>query len=192
MNRKLVAKLFFFFLLSSTFIVKGQENEQVQGKAKDTIKTSKSLRHLLLKDSDRISRKYKYSPALNKYIYSEKVGDYDISTPMFLTPKEYEDLVMRERMGLYFKEKTAAMRPSEKGKATNAQRDLLPEFYVKSEFFESIFGGNTIDIIPQGSVAFDLGMRYNKNDNPAISPEYRSSYGLDFDQRISLGIQGKV
>ena len=146
----------------------------------------------MLKDSDRISRKYKYNAALDKYVYTEKVGTYDISTPMFLTPKEYENLVLRERMGLYFREKNAAMQPATNPQSANTQRDLLPEFYVKSELFESIFGGNNIDIIPQGNVAFDLGIRYNKNDNPSISPEYRSSYGLDFDQRISLGIQGKI
>jgi sprA protein len=193
MNAKLVMKsLFFSLLLLNVLSLTAQEKKDVQESVKDTIKTSTSLRRLLLKDSDRVSRKYTYNSALDKYVYTEKLGEYDISTPMFLTPKEYENLVLRERMGLHFREKTQAMRPSENGQNKNAQRDLLPEFYVKSELFESIFGGNTIDINPQGNVAFDLGLRYTRNDNPAISPEYRSSYGLDFDQRISLGIQGKV
>ena len=193
MNGKLFIKLFFFFFILHAFEGFAQEKDTVQEKAKDTIKTSRSLRRLLLKDSDRISRKYKYNATLDKYVYSEKVGEYDISTPIFLTPQEYENLVIRERMSLYFREKSKAMQPTAQGQTpNNAQRDLLPEFYVKSELFESIFGGNNIDIIPQGNVAFDLGMRYTKNDNPSISPEYRSSYGIDFDQRISLGIQGKV
>ena len=193
MNAKLVMKsLFFSLLLVNVLSLTAQEKKDVQESVKDTIKTSTSLRRLLLKDSDRVSRKYTYNSALDKYVYTEKLGEYDISTPMFLTPKEYENLVLKERMGLHFREKTQAMRPSENGQNKNAQRDLLPEFYVKSELFESIFGGNTIDINPQGNVAFDLGLRYTRNDNPAISPEYRSSYGLDFDQRISLGIQGKV
>ena len=192
MNGKLFIKLFFFFFMLHAFEAFAQEKDTTE-KKKDTIKTSRSLRRLLLKDSDRISRKYKYNAALDKYVYSEKVGEYDISTPIFLTPQEYESLVMRERMGLYFREKSRAMQPTAQGQTpNNAQRDLLPEFYVKSELFESIFGGNNIDIIPQGNVAFDLGLRYTKNDNPSISPEYRSSYGIDFDQRISLGIQGKV
>ena len=33
----------------------------------------------------------------------------------------------------------------------------LPEFYVDSGFFESVFGSNTIDVVPQGSVEMDLG-----------------------------------
>ena len=193
MNGKLFIKLFFFFFLLASAVSAQEKDAIAQAKTKDTIKTSPSLRRLLLKDSEKISRKYKYNAALDKYVYSEKVGEYDISTPIFLTPKEYENLVMRERMGLYFREKSKAMQPTAQGQTpNNAQRDLLPEFYVKSELFESIFGGNNIDIIPQGNVAFDLGLRYTKNDNPSISPEYRSSYGIDFDQRISLGIQGKV
>ena len=192
MNAKIFIPLSLLFtLLSGTLW--GQEKQTPSQNAKDTIPSSRSLRRLLLKDSDRISRKYKYNATLDKYVYSEKVGEYDISTPIFLTPQEYERLVMRERMGLYFREKSKAMQPTTSPEeARNAQRDLLPEFYVKSELFESIFGGNNIDIIPQGNVAFDLGMRYTKNDNPSISPEYRSSYGIDFDQRISLGIQGKI
>ena len=35
---------------------------------------------------------------------------------------------------------------------------LLPDFYVNSDFFETIFGGNTIEVIPQGSVECDLGV----------------------------------
>ena len=192
MNAKIFIPLSLLFtLLSGTLW--GQEKQTPSQNAKDTIPSSRSLRRLLLKDSDRISRKYKYNATLDKYVYSEKVGEYDISTPIFLTPQEYERLVMREHMGLYFREKSKAMQPTTSPEeARNAQRDLLPEFYVKSELFESIFGGNNIDIIPQGNVAFDLGMRYTKNDNPSISPEYRSSYGIDFDQRISLGIQGKI
>ena len=100
---------------------------------------------------------------------------------------------MRERSGQYFREKTKALSSQPTDAKTQAiRRDLLPEFYVKSEFFETIFGGNNIDIIPQGNVGFDLGFRYTRNDNPALSPEYRNTYGIDFDQRISLGVQGKV
>ena len=63
---------------------------------------------------------------------------------------------------------------------------------MNSNFFETIFGGNTIEVIPQGSVAIDLGVRFQKNDNPALSPRNRSNLSFDFDQRISLSLLGKV
>src|SRR5690606_3118787 len=41
-------------------------------------------------------------------------------------------------------------------------------------------------------VEVDLGLRYSKQDNPIISPRNRRMFALDFDQRISLSLQGKV
>src|SRR5690606_39987843 len=56
----------------------------------------------------------------------------------------------------------------------------------------SIFGGNTIDVKPTGSVELDLGIRYSKQDNPALSPRNRTNTGFDFNQRISVGLNGMV
>ena len=72
------------------------------------------------------------------------------------------------------------------------EKNLLPNFYVNSGFFESIFGGNTIEVIPQGSVAMDLGVIWTKNDNPALSPRNRTNLSFDFDQRISLSLLAKI
>ena len=73
-----------------------------------------------------------------------------------------------------------------------ARKNLLPNFYVNSSFFETIFGGNTIEVVPQGSVAMDLGIIWQKNDNPALSPRNRTNLAFDFDQRISLSMLGKI
>ena len=60
------------------------------------------------------------------------------------------------------------------------QKNLLPEFYVDSGLFETIFGGNTINVVPQGSVEVDLGILYSRQDNPALSPRNRSNFTFDF------------
>ncbi len=160
---------------------------------KDTVTVKNNIGRIGLKNPQSIVHKYTYNPQLNKYVYTEKLGEYDLSTPMFLTVKEYEDLVLRERMRLYYKEKWDALDDSKSGEEKKkVQRDLLPDLYVNSDFFESIFGGKNIDIIPKGNVGVDLGVRYVKNDNPAITPRNRSTWGLDFDQRISLGLTGKI
>ena len=75
---------------------------------------------------------------------------------------------------------------------TVGQKNLLPEFYINSGFFETIFGSNTIEVIPQGSVEMDLGILYTKQENPAFSPRNQSNFTFDFDQRISLSLLGKV
>ncbi|MHA3789061.1 T9SS outer membrane translocon Sov/SprA [Flavobacterium hauense] len=132
---------------------------------------------------------YTYDPVTNKYIFTKKFDGFNITYPIILTPEQYQELVLRESMREYFQEKSNAM----DGKGTEEQqKNLLPRYYVNSSFFETIFGGNTIDIKPQGSVELDLGVRYTKQDNPAISPRNRKTLTFDFDQRISMSLQGKV
>ena len=94
-------------------------------------------------------------------------------------------------MKAYFKEKIDAA-DGRKAGSEEQQKNLLPTFYVNSNFFESIFGGNTIEVIPQGSVEMDLGLLYTKQDNPQYSPRNRSNFSFDFDQRISLSLLAKV
>ena len=134
---------------------------------------------------------YTYDPITDRYIYSQVLGSFKISYPIILTPKEYEDLLRKEQMRAYFKEKIDAADGRKEG-AEEAQKNLLPTFYVNSNFFESVFGGNTIEVIPQGTVEMDLGLLFTKQDNPSFSPRNRSRISFDFQQRISLSLLGKV
>jgi cell surface protein SprA len=134
---------------------------------------------------------YTYDPITDRYIYTQTLGGFDISYPIILTPAEYQELIMKEQMKAYFKEKIDAADGRKEG-SEEAQKNLLPTFYVNSNFFESVFGGNTIEVIPQGSVEMDLGLLFTKQDNPAFSPRNRKNLSFDFDQRISLSLLGKV
>jgi len=144
-----------------------------------------------MENPESIVSKYTYDPKLDRYIYTETVGDYDISYPIILTPEQYLELVRKEEMKSYFKEKMDAFSGKKQG-SEEARKNLLPNFYVNSSFFETIFGGNTIEVVPQGSVAMDLGIIWQKNDNPALSPRNRTNLAFDFDQRISLSMLGKI
>ena len=78
------------------------------------------------------------------------------------------------------------------GDIKEIQKDLLPELYVNSDFFQSIFGSNVIDIKPQGSIGIDIGAKFQKTDNPSFSPRNRKNFAFDFDQRINLGLIGDI
>ncbi len=144
-----------------------------------------------IKNPNSIVNAYKYDPVTNRYIYSSTFEGFNINYPLILTPKEYQELVLRESMREYFKKKSDAIDGKKEG-SEEAKKDLLPRYYVNSGFFESIFGGNTIDVKPTGSVEMDLGVRYTKQDNPAFSPRNRAQTTFDFDQRISMSLMGKV
>tara|TARA_B100001167_G_scaffold129441_2_gene81108 strand:+ start:21050 stop:28360 length:7311 start_codon:yes stop_codon:yes gene_type:complete len=163
-----------------------QEEEE-----QDSVKTGFSYGRLALKNPNSIVSKYTYDPLTDRYIYTESLGGYNINYPRILTPEEFKKLVQKERMQAYFQQKIAAVDGrTEEGKED--QKSLLPNFYVNSGLFESIFGGNTIEFIPTGNVAMDIGGLFTKQDNPSFSPRNRTNFSFDFDQRISLSLLGKV
>ena len=164
---------------------------QVKPVAQDTVKTGFSTGKVQLKNPQSILSAYTYDPVTDRYIYTNSVDGFSIDYPVILTPKEYENLVLKESMRDYFKKKVDAIDGKKEGSEA-AKKDLLPRYYIKSGLFESIFGSNTIDVKPTGSVEMDLGMRYTKQDNPSFSPRNRSNLSFDFNQRISMSLMGKV
>ena len=178
--------LILFFALGCSASLYAQDST-----ATDSVKTGVSLGRIKLANPQSIVAKYTYDPKLDVYVFTEKVGKYDINYPLFLSPKEYFDLVRQQSMKEYFKQKIDAFSGKKEG-TQEARKNLLPNFYINNSFFESVFGGNTIEVIPQGSVAMDLGVIWQKNDNPALSPRNRTNLSFDFDQRISLSLLGKV
>ncbi len=176
--------LFGLVLLLSTFAF-GQPNTTVVDS------TGYATGRVDIKNPNSIVNAYTYDPATNRYIYTSTMDGFNINYPIILTPKEYEELVLRESMREYFKKKSDAIDGKKDGSEA-AKKDLLPRYYVNSNFFETIFGSNTIDVKPTGSVEMDLGMRYTKQDNPSFSPRNRSLLSFDFDQRISMSLNGKV
>ncbi|MBK5193837.1 MAG: cell surface protein SprA, partial [Flavobacteriaceae bacterium] len=157
----------------------------------DSTRTGHVIGELSFPNPNSVIMGYEYDPILNRYIYTEKLGTYNLSVPLILTPEEYQQLVIQEEIRNYFKQKNNAIAQNREGDP-EAQKDLLPGYYVNSGFFESVFGGKEIEVVPQGSVAMDLGVLYTKQDNPAFSPRNRSNLTFDFDQRIQLSLLGQV
>ncbi len=160
-------------------------------KQPDSTKTTFSFKDLTLPNPNSIVSKYTYDPITDRYIYTEKVGGFNIKYPLILTPKEFQKLIATEGQKNYYKEKIDAFEGKKEGAKEN-QKNLIPDFYVNSDFFSSIFGSDTISIRPQGSVDLDIGLLFTRQDNPAFSPRNRSNLSFDFDQRIQLSLLGKV
>ncbi len=170
-----------------SFSVFWSQNTSVQ----DTVKKGINLGKIDIPNPKSVLEGYTYDPEKNVYIYTQSVDGFNINYPLILTPKQYEELRLKEFRNKYFKEKLSALSGKDKDKEEKKNR-LLPIFYVNNKFFESIFGGTDIDIKPTGSVEIDLGVRYSKQDNPSFSPQNQSNFAFDFNQRISVGLQGKI
>lgn len=184
------------FLLFGAYFSFGQESpimeieEDEFEQAIDTLQPKFDLGSIKISDPQYIKESYSYNPLTDKYYFTKTFDGFNIDYPLVLTRKEYEALVMRAEIRKYFQQKFDAMHGRLEDEAL--QRDMLPRYYVNSKLFVGIFGSNTIDVKPSGSVEFDMGMRFTKQDNPMMSPRNRKNMMFDFDQRISMGVQGKV
>ena len=188
-NFRILISCFFISFLCSTTSVWAQEEEE-NTTEQDSTRTGISLGSIELPDPSSITSKYTYDPVLDRYVYTEQLGSFNINYPLILTPEEFQRRVRQEQMDKYFQDKISAQ--DGRNDEEDGPKNLLPNLYVNSDFFESIFGGNTIELIPQGSVEVDLGVLFTRQDNPALSPRNRSNLTFDFDQRISLSLLGKV
>ncbi|WP_026450813.1 cell surface protein SprA [Aequorivita capsosiphonis] len=159
--------------------------------AQDSTAVGNEMGRMDLPNPKSIQDLYTYDPITDRYIYTQTLGSFNVTYPIILTPQEYQKLIQEEQMRAYFKEKIDAA-DGRKAGSEEQQKNLLPTFYVNSSFFQSIFGGDSIEVIPQGSVEMDLGLLYTKQDNPQYSPRNRTNFSFDFDQRISLSLLAKV
>jgi len=132
-----------------------------------------------------------YDEETKQYIFVEKIGEYYIKHPAYMTDKEYQEYRLNRDMLDYYKEKLSAVGGRNKN-SKEAQKNLLPKFYVKSNLFENIFGGNEIEVNPQGSVLVKMGVLFQKVENPQLSERNRQSTTFDFDQEISASLNAKV
>ena len=131
-----------------------------------------------------------FDKKLNKYIVVEVLDTYKVGNPIFMSPEEYQKYRLKNDIKSYFKEKNDAL--SNKKGSEEAQRNLLPKYYVNSKFFETIFGGNTVEVIPSGNLNIRIGGIYQNVDNPQLSENNRSSFTFDFDQQIGASILANV
>lgn len=171
------------------FSLFAQVDEETDEEMQDTVKGYNSGQ-INIENPTSLLDAYEYDATTDRYIFNTSLGDYNINFPIILTPEEYQDLVVKNSMREYFNRKLDAMDGREG--TEEDKRNLLPRYYVNSGLFETIFGSNTIDLQPRGSVEMDMGVRHTKIDNPSLSPRNRSNTTFDFEQRISMNMTGKV
>ena len=174
------------FILAITAVVFAQNTTP-----NDSLLLAPNLQQISIKQKpSSFASSYTYDPKLNLYFYNVKVGEINAEQPLVLTPSEFRERVVAEKTRAYIRQKQQALAGLVADEDT--QKDLLPDYYVNSKFFEKIFGSNEINIRPQGSASIDLGLRYQKSGNPSLSPRNQSSLGFDFNQRINLSLSGTI
>lgn len=134
-----------------------------------------------------------YDIKTGMYFVYPKIGNTVTGPPTPMSPEDYKEFMDAQQAKAYYRDKSNRYSLMfRKDKEAAAKLGLIPSLTINNRLFESIFGSNKIEIIPSGYASFDFAGLYQKIDNPLILPQNRTSFTFDIDQRIQLGLIGKV
>lgn len=127
-----------------------------------------------------------FDPTTNTYILKESVGTIDLKKLKILDFKEYQEYEQNKLVYDYWKFQSQ--------QRTGNQRSALglPKLYVPGKSFDRVFGGNAVDIRPQGSAELIFGLKINSIDNPSLPEEQRKTTSFDFKEKIQMNVIGKI
>ena len=142
---------------------------------------------LYLSDPDNFSTEIIYDPLTGQYTFKRRIGEFYYDTPTTLSESEFFDYQNKKGIQQYWKE-----RRSQNARSTTNGNSIIPPIYIGGKAFETIFGSNTVDIRPQGSVDLTFGFKHSYRNDPSLSERRKRHTDFVFDQDIQLNVLAKI
>ena len=140
---------------------------------------------LYLKNPSNEKQDVIYDPINNEYTITDKIGALDYRNPASFSFDEYLKWDTRRSLDSYWRERA-------KTTTTATRLGVIPQIRVGGELFDRVFGGNTIDVRPQGSTELTFGVVSNRRDDPFISQRLRRTTNFDFKMKIQMSVMAKI
>jgi cell surface protein SprA len=141
---------------------------------------------LKLNDPSNVKTTVEYDPATGNYNVIQKMGDRDYRPPTYLDSKEYQDHMFKKQVKGYWGQKVHAESPN------NKSNTIVPKLQVGGEVLDRIFGGNQVDIRPNGSAELIFAYNGTRTKNPALPARQQKVNTFDFNEKIQLNVIGKI
>jgi len=122
----------------------------------------------------------------NQYIIQNRLGDFNLRYPKIMSFKEFQKYKFNNSISNYWNQKSG-----DRSSQSNS-RFGIPKLYIPGQAFDRIFGGNSVDIRPQGSAELIFGLKINRLDNPSLPEEQRRTASFDFQEKIQMNVIGKI
>lgn len=147
--------------------------------------TTPDTTKLFLNKPDNIKYEIVFDPVTGQYVFYEKIGDLNYRLPQTMSIDDYIDYDFERSIKSYWKQRA-------KIQDLDKRNSLIPELTIGGEAFNRIFGGNTINIQPQGYVEVSFGYQMNATENPSIPERLRKVPTFDFDEKIQMNVMGQI
>ncbi len=142
---------------------------------------------LYLSDPENFTTEIIYDPLTGQYTFKRRIGQFYYDTPTTLSQSEFFDYQNKKGIQEYWKE-----RRSQNARSTTNGSSIIPPMFIGGKAFETIFGSNTVDIRPQGSVDLTFGIKHSYRDDPSLSERRKRHTDFDFDPDMQLNVMAKI
>lgn len=140
-----------------------------------------------LNDPAGVEQNVEYDPATGGYLIQERIGETFFRPPTYMSFEEYLEYRQQQDQNEYFDMLSGGGR--QRGLGLD---DPLAGIDVKNSLLDRLFGGNTIDIKPQGGIDLTFGLRHQKLLNPILTIRQQRQTIFDFDMNIQMNVVGKI
>ncbi|MDR2066193.1 MAG: cell surface protein SprA [Prevotellaceae bacterium] len=130
-----------------------------------------------------------YDPVSNKYIFYRMEGSQKSHPFKVMDKDEFEKYQIQNSVRNSWIEQRNTSAASQSGSGMNILGGTLR---IDNNIFGSIFGGNEIVIIPQGSAEVIFTVNNTQTTNPMVAANYRSSTSFDFDTKLQVNVSGSI
>lgn len=157
----------------------------IQKKSPHTVSTDLFNSPMYLNKPSNVQETIVYDPELNQYVFSGKVGKFNISPPLSMSLQEYKEYEKDQFIRNYWNAKS---RESYEGEGPAFMQKLR----LRSEAVNKVFGTDAINIVPQGSAELIFGYNISRTDNPALPERNRKNGDLIFEEKIQINVNGNI
>jgi cell surface protein SprA len=140
---------------------------------------------MYLNDPSNIKTEVEYDPDNNRYNINDNIGEMFYRNPSYMSFDEFIESEFHKSTNDYWK-----LRSTEDDKLS--KKAFAPKITINSVAFDRIFGGNTIDIRPQGSAELNFAVNIAKNQNPALPEKQRTVTTFDFKEKIQMNVIANI
>ncbi|MBK9415005.1 MAG: cell surface protein SprA [Bacteroidetes bacterium] len=151
----------------------------------DSYSDDGSSNPMYMKDPSNIKTDVQYDVENNRYNINENMGELFYRNPSYLTFDEFVEKEFKKTTKDYWKQRAGEEDELNK-------KAFAPKITINSVVFDRIFGGNTIDIRPQGNAELSFGVNINKSENPAIPLDQRTVTTFDFKEKIQMNVIANI
>ncbi|PUZ29862.1 cell surface protein SprA [Chitinophaga parva] len=138
-----------------------------------------------LSDPNAVKKSVIYDPVTKQYTVYEKVGDQYYRYPTILSFDDYYKLQSESDMDDYWQTRSGSL-------SNLNQRGSGPTLYKSNSLFDRVFGGNKVDIRPQGNVDLTFGYQGQNIKNPVLVEQARKNGTFNFDMNINMNVTGRI